>query len=244
MRMTVLILLALMGSSASGEWTAVSTSDAGMVSYADPATIRRDGSMAKMWDILDYKAARVLRGKQYLSQKTQQEYDCKEQRSRQLHVTLHSGNMGDDDVVFMFNTPNDFKPVARDTVAELLWKVACGKQVTNWANTGSATGNKEFNIYTDATTIRRDGNIARMWVLYDFHTAQVSPFDKKPYLSAKSQQEFDCKGEGVRVIHYSWHSGKMGTGAVVYVSNRVLEWVPTAPGSIIESNWKVSCQKR
>jgi len=58
-----------------------------VTSYADPASIRRAGNLAKMWDLLDFKAVQARPyGTPYRSQKTQQEYDCKEERARTIQL--------------------------------------------------------------------------------------------------------------------------------------------------------------
>ena len=43
--------------------------------------------------------------------------------------------------------------------------------------------------YTDATTIRRSGNLVRMWDLVNFQTLQTS---RNPYFSIKAVREYDC----------------------------------------------------
>ena len=60
------------------EWVLVSGDDAaGLAVYVDPATIRRNGNLAKMWQLYDYKTVQTVAGDSLLSMKRFNEYDCK-----------------------------------------------------------------------------------------------------------------------------------------------------------------------
>jgi hypothetical protein len=107
------------------EWRRVMGNEA-VITYIEPNTIRRSGDSVSMWILLDRKTAAVSHGKAYLSEKTQEEFDCKEERNRTLYATRHSGNMGADDVVFKDGDPGKWMPIPPGSVIEVLWKVACG----------------------------------------------------------------------------------------------------------------------
>jgi hypothetical protein len=95
--------------------------------YANPATIRRADNKAKIWEMKDYNTAQMNDGEPYMSQKTQNEYDCKEYRSRILALSLHSGNMGDGKVIWSDPDPDKWYPFAPGRVGEAVRKFACGK---------------------------------------------------------------------------------------------------------------------
>ena len=105
-----------------------------------------------------------------------------------------------------------------------------------------ASDNDEFILYIDIATIRRNGNLVKMWELMDYKTMKKSvsgPF----YLSSKIQSEYDCKGEGVRILAYSLFRGKMGNGNVVVSDSDGGKWEPIRPGSVGETLWKIACGK-
>lgn len=96
--------------------------------YVDPAGIRRAGSMAKMWTLLDFKAASVsASGKPFMSLMAQDEYDCKEERSRNLFISWYSGNMGRGEVVYVHPDPGKWKPSPPGSRAKDFEKIACRK---------------------------------------------------------------------------------------------------------------------
>jgi Surface-adhesin protein E len=106
------------------DWKSVGENDAGTF-YADPDTIVRDGSTARMWSVLDYKDFQRMVEVGYFSQKTQTEFDCAERRFRGLNLSFRAGHMGEGEVIYSDDSPHDWEPVAAGTVTEHLWTVAC-----------------------------------------------------------------------------------------------------------------------
>lgn len=96
--------------------------------YANPSTIRRNGVMVKMWDIVDFTKAQQDKSiKPYKSIKEQVEYDCEEERLRFLSSSWHSENMAKGNVVFSDDEPSKWIAVSPNSRASGLWSVACGK---------------------------------------------------------------------------------------------------------------------
>jgi len=123
-----MMLLAVVSSSAAAEWIEVGDERI-VTSYADPASIRRAGNLAKMWDLLDFKAVQARPyGTPYRSQKTQQEYDCKEERARTIQLLRYSDNMAGGEEVYAASDPDEWKPVSPGSTTERLLNFACGKR--------------------------------------------------------------------------------------------------------------------
>ena len=128
MKTILTLLLAAMSTGALAEWVAIGNTD-DSTAYADAATIRRSGSTAKMWNLSDYKTAQKLGpGKSYMSAKLQLEYDCREERARNLFLSYHSGNMGDGTLIDVVIETSRWLPLPPGSEGEALWKIACGKQ--------------------------------------------------------------------------------------------------------------------
>lgn len=81
-----------------------------------------------MWSLIDdiKVTQRVMGQTAPVSVRTFDEYDCKEETIRRLHVSAHSGNMGGGEVLHIADAPGKWSPVAPGTGAEDLWKFACG----------------------------------------------------------------------------------------------------------------------
>jgi hypothetical protein len=130
LRFWLLIALMILSSQpVYAEWVLVSGDDeAGLKVYVDPATLRRNGRLAKMWKLHDYKTVQTVAGDSLLSMKQFNEYDCTEERTRMLGYTWFSGNMGNGNVVYSTMEQLQWEPVIPRTINRTLWKVACEKK--------------------------------------------------------------------------------------------------------------------
>ena len=99
-----------------------------------------------------------------------------------------------------------------------------------------------MTVYVDPDTIRRKGNLVTMWQLYDYKTIQTVAGDS--LLSIKRYNEYDCTEERTRMLAYTWFSGNMGSGKVVYSTPDEQQWEPVIPRSINRTLWKVACSKK
>jgi hypothetical protein len=126
----LITLLLLSSGSAYAEWVSIGSSESGggYTVYVNPDTIRRKGDLVKMWILLDYKTIQTVAGTSHLSVRSQHQYDCAEDRHRRLAYTFFSGNMGSGTVVYSNPDEGKWEPVASDSVAEGLWKIACDRK--------------------------------------------------------------------------------------------------------------------
>ena len=98
-----------------------------------------------------------------------------------------------------------------------------------------------LTVYVDRDTIRRKGNLVKMWQLYDYKTVQAVAGDS--LLSIQRHNEYDCTEERTRMLAYRWFSSNMGKGRVVYKTAEEQPWAPVVPRSIDQTLWKVACSK-
>ena len=120
-----------------------------------------------------------------------------------------------------------------------LW--GCTANVAEWSLLGPSEGG-ETTIYIDKARISRKGDIVEIWELADFSTKQEI-ITKIVFQSQISRREYDCRNEKMRNRFFSWHSGRKGTGDVVFTEKKPNDkWELVAPGT--ESVYKFSCGKR
>ena len=105
-------------------------------------------------------------------------------------------------------------------------------------------GTDEFTTYVDRATIRRSGNLVKMWELFDYNSVQTKFGLAYSILSVMYQDEYDCKNEQIRRLAFVWHDGNMGSGKAVFSDSDTGKWSPIAPGSIALTLWKVACGKK
>lgn len=127
----------------------------------------------------------------------------------------------------------------RKVILMILLTAVSNSAMAEWKDVGS---NKNTTIYVDPITVQRAGNMATMWHLTDFRIPQKDMGEE--YMSAKDQNEYDCKAAKSRRRAYSQHSKNMGNGKVVYSDTFTTKWKPVPPDSGIEILLKFACIKR
>lgn len=121
--------------------------------------------------------------------------------------------------------------------------LSSGPSYAEWVNVSSAESYGGFTMYTDPDTIRRKGELVKMWQLHDYKTVQTEASNS--FLSLKSQSEFDCAEERVRLLAVTEFSGNMGKGNVVWSRHfGEGEWRPVEPESVSQIFWKLACGKK
>jgi len=121
--LTLLAPLLMLTGSAWAEWVRVSEADTAYA-YIDPATIRKDGNLVKVWGIYDLKQ-RHKDGE--LSLRFRVEYDCKEERHRYLSVSEHSGAMASGTTLTTQIVSGQWRDIPPDSMAEATLKIVCAK---------------------------------------------------------------------------------------------------------------------
>ena len=128
-RLCLITVLLLVSGPAYAEWVKVSDRDeAGKTVYVDPATIRRNSNLVKMWQFYDYKTVQTLGGNRFLTVEEQWEFDCVEERNRVVARKEFSGNMGRGTMVFTNSQVGKWIPVSQDGIDRTVWEVACDKK--------------------------------------------------------------------------------------------------------------------
>jgi len=125
-------LLVLSSGPAYAEWVAIENqyqSPGRQTVYVDPDTIRREGHLVTMWQLIDFKTMQGGRSPSRFSSTTvQKEFDCAEKRLRLLALTDFWGNMGTGEPTDGYVDERNWIPVAPDSMNQALWNFACRKQ--------------------------------------------------------------------------------------------------------------------
>ena len=128
-RLILIMFLVLSGGPAYAEWIELAYTDGpeGYTLHVDPDTIRRKGTLVKIWVLYDYKTIQKMEGTSYtyMSSRVQSQYDCVEERSRRLSLAWFSGNMANGTVVVISQDESKWTPVAPGSIGQVLWKFTC-----------------------------------------------------------------------------------------------------------------------
>ena len=118
--------------------------------------------------------------------------------------------------------------------------LSSGPTYAEWMSLGASDSGT--TVYADTATIRREGDLVKMLVLFDFKTMQTKA--DVSYSSAKAQMEYDCaeqRFEGLAVMYFS---GNMGTGNLLDRSSGKGKRLRVSPGSLDHALWKLACGKK
>jgi hypothetical protein len=94
----------------------------------------------------------------------------------------------------------------------------------------------ESTFYLDRASLKRDGDIVEVLLLWDFRETQLTRRPIKPYLSAARLTRFDCARGGRANVETTLYRANMAAGEVTDVyrtpdAELRFEWVnPDAPG--------------
>ena len=123
----------------------------------------------------------------------------------------------------------------------ILLAVMSSGAAAEWIVVGS-TENSTTTIYADPATIRRKGDMVKMWSLVNYKTPQGGA--PKPHMSIRSRDEYDCTEERARGLSLTRHAGSMARGETVFKDSHPEKWEPVPPNSVGEGLWKFACAKR
>jgi hypothetical protein len=120
----------------------------------------------------------------------------------------------------------------RKPLLMLLLAVVSSSAWAEWTEIGRI---EDGTIYIDYASIRRSGNLAKVWWLTDF---------AKSSWSQKIQGQYDCKGKQSQVLAIARFTGRMGSGDILPESSHIPKWEPIQPGSIVETIFNIVCDKK
>ena len=123
--------------------------------------------------------------------------------------------------------------------ASVLMSISAAALAQVWLETSK---NDKYTAYASPSTMKREGNIVRMWSMFDYKTPQPDAGGKQ-FLSAKRHFEYDCKEQRVRALAVSSYAQKEGKGDPYSSFNVKDEWKTVAPETADEFLLRFACKK-
>lgn len=98
--------------------------------YVDPDSIRREGDLVTMWQLIDFKWMQgSARGPtRFMSTETHKQFNCAEKRLRLLAFTEFSHRMATGIRANGYVDRDNWLSVEPESINQALWEVACGKE--------------------------------------------------------------------------------------------------------------------
>lgn len=118
---TLLLALLLATNSAWAVWVKVGENDSGVI-YIDPETIRKEGNLRKVWQLMDLKQ-RDKEG--VMSRRMRFEYDCNQERYRFMSISSHSAPMAGGTMLTHTANESPGLDIAPETAPNIILKIVC-----------------------------------------------------------------------------------------------------------------------
>ena len=109
---------------------------------------------------------------------------------------------------------------------------------STWQKIG---GDDVKTVYADPATYSSKGTIATIWVLEDLAKPGTNA-SGQAYQSVKKQMDIDCPERTFAAKYRIFHASAMGNGNVVSEGVGVPKTSPVAPGTTMESVFKLVCR--
>jgi hypothetical protein len=113
----------------------------------------------------------------------------------------------------------------KKAILALMLAAICNGAWAGWVKV--ATDSEGGIYYVDPATVRRSGNLRRVWEIMDSKLP-----DKGGVMSSRIFAEYDCKEERVRGLSISMHSQSMAGGSVLRTDSKPGDWDYVAPGTV------------
>lgn len=111
--------------------------------------------------------------------------------------------------------------------------------MAEWTRLGESDKKGGYTAYADLASIRKAGDKAKMWTLFDYKVVQKA--SGVEFLSEKTRREYDCKEKQMRILAYSLFGWNMESGELIRSYSQPQKWAAVQPGSIDEMEWKMAC---
>jgi hypothetical protein len=99
-----------------------------------------------------------------------------------------------------------------------------------------------ITTYMYPSTIHGPGKLAHMWSLINYKSPQTNSASSLPFMSKKSEIEYDCEKAKWRMLSSAFHTDPMGNGETVFRESESTQWQPVTPNSESEILWKAACK--
>jgi len=120
-----LLVFVMIASPAWAGWEHVAQEEDGARFLIDYETIRKDANMVKFWQLVNYQAPQILGELKYLSTRSRQEYDCKQERRRGLTFTAFDTWNANGKVIFTLDETGKWQEIPPETVVWEIMKKVC-----------------------------------------------------------------------------------------------------------------------
>lgn len=101
-------------------------------------------------------------------------------------------------------------------------------------------GDDKMNAYADSASIRKKGNVTKVFSLFDFRDENTLK-EGAAYQSIVRETDFNCKQNQQRMVSFVIYSGKMAKGKVVESGDETQDWKTVSREQVARDMKKYVC---
>lgn len=131
----VAVISSIFSGGETAEWTQVADDvvrtegvDAGrgVKIFVNKEGIKKNGDKATMWSLFNYESPMPVGSEKHFSTASLDEHDCQNKEYRTLAFSWFSHHKAKGSPIYSETTGGKMQPIISDSVAERVWKIACG----------------------------------------------------------------------------------------------------------------------
>jgi hypothetical protein len=115
-----------------------------------------------------------------------------------------------------------------------------------WADWSFIAKTEAFNLFGEANTKRKTGNIVRLWSMADYNAVQSirlpPPLLWTNYQSMRELKEFDCATRQHRSVKTLLFAGRLAKGEPLYGFESAGAFAPVAAAPLDEAQFQYACK--
>ena len=127
----------------------------------------------------------------------------------------------------------------RKVIVMMLLAAASSSVMAEWVVVDESSFGK---TYVNPGTIRRSGDLVKVWELIDFKKSQEHGGES--FFSFTSEVEYDCVRKSFQILQTAGLTGHMATGSVIAGGSGSRPWSPVTGGTAAERSWHFVCGKK
>ncbi len=120
----------------------------------------------------------------------------------------------------------------------LLCAVSASALAEVWIETSRSD---DYIAYGDPSSIRREGDLVKMWSMFDYKNPQTG-IPGKTFYSTRRQFEYDCKNAKARALAVASHAAHQGKGDALASASVKYNWSPVVADSADDYLLKFACR--
>ena len=127
----------------------------------------------------------------------------------------------------------------KKSILAALLSCLCASVAAEWSQVSQ---DARGTTYGDRNTVRRNGDGATIWMLYDADIPELQRENEYAH-SSRIQFEYNCREHTARILNVVYYAQRMAAGKVVLVRSTPQDWELIAPNTGKAALFNLACAR-